>query len=256
MLDNTDGSPSIRHHRHRKVGKVGDGQQVQPPKGYRVIRVVTDSTSELEDLASCRRDLEMAEMFATTYRDVPAAEEVDPRRPESAFWIAALTMYGRAFANGVRQARISLDDLDLEDLESHRYYIHLRNKYVAHSVNSYEGSIALAYITDSPFVRPAVTRVGQVHMESVPLSDGELLEFIGLCGRIIKGTQRRIEKIHRKVHRELRQMGQQTVYAMPDLDLDLDRRLARASVARPRGRIRLTRNANTDQSPGGEFEEQ
>lgn len=253
MLDDTDGSRFGPHYRERKMGGVGDGD-LRPPKGFRVVRVATASSPELEDLASCRRDLEMARMFASTYREAPRPEQADPRRPESAFWIAALTMYGRAFATGVRTAKVSLEDLEDADLEAHKYYIDLRNKYVAHAVNGYEGSTVLAYITDSSFSRPQITRVGQVHTDIIPLDDDELEDFMLMCTRFVEQLQKRIEKLHRKIQRELWAMGQESVYALPDLNLDLERQLARESVARPRKRHRASNAHRSEGSKGGDAE--
>jgi hypothetical protein len=234
MLEETDGSQRGPSHRFRKVGNLADGAAFRAPAGYRLVRVVTESSPELEDLASFRRDFEMARLFASTYLGLDRGEEEDPRRPESAYWIAALTLYGRAFATGVRKASVSLDELSEDERATHQYFIDLRNKYVAHSVNGYEGSTAFAYITDSAFSRPNVTRVGQVHVDVVPLDEEELEDFIILCTQFIDSLQHRIERLNYDIRGELLALGPQAVYALPDLERDLEKDLARESVARRR----------------------
>jgi hypothetical protein len=95
----------------RRVTKTADvGQTVIPPGGHRVVMIDTPSSSEIRDLASFRRDLEQAKVFAHEFESVDTAEIADARDPRLAFWSAAVVAYGRAFNNGVRRARIEIDN--------------------------------------------------------------------------------------------------------------------------------------------------
>lgn len=232
MLEASDGSKDLPWIRSRVNAALDDDVAVKPPKGYRLVRVVTDSSPVLEDLASFRRDLEMARQFAIAWKAFDLDPEDGSRPVETAFWVAAVTMYGRAFATGVRTAKVPLEGLTDEQLASHRFFIDLRNKYVAHAVNAYEGSIAFAYITDSAFAHPDVTRVGQVHIEATALNSEECDEFLALCELFISSLQSRIEALNYEIRGELLQMGPAAVYQLPDLELPTT--LSRESVARRR----------------------
>jgi hypothetical protein len=61
---------------------------------------------------------------------------------------AALVRYARAFADGVRTRYPTelLESLDREQLEDHRTFLNLRDKFVAHSVNAFEMNDVVAYL--------------------------------------------------------------------------------------------------------------
>ena len=104
-----------------RVNVAGDEDPVvKPPAGFRLIRVVTPSSGELEDIASYRRDLESARQFALAYLKSQRDWDDGSRPVDNAFWVAAITMYGRAFASGVRQAELALDVLRHLTMACHR----------------------------------------------------------------------------------------------------------------------------------------
>lgn len=56
-------------------------------------------------------------------------------------WVSALIKYARCFATGKRCPGLTeniFQDLHGEPLKAHQFYINLRNKHIAHSVNPYE----------------------------------------------------------------------------------------------------------------------
>ncbi|AOY73990.1 hypothetical protein IG195_19885 (plasmid) [Arthrobacter sp. TES] len=214
MLEDTSGDPNGQHQRIQKVGKGHDG--VVAPVGYRVVEVDTESCAEIRDLVSYRRDLELARSYMATFV-ASKADERGTDRLNDALVIAALTLYGRVFANGVRRARVSLDGLNGNQQAAHDYFIHLRNKYVAHAVNGYEQTTVIAYLTDSPRARPEVTRVGQRHIDIVALDHSEGGDFVDLCNLHVEGIRERHKKLIHAVYQELWKMGKDAVYALPDL---------------------------------------
>lgn len=233
MLESSAASRRLPNSRDWIALEEGADLTVRPPAGYRVIKITTDSTPEVEDLASFRRDLEMARQYGRAY----VASDISPEdsRPDStAFWIAAVIAYGRAFSTGVREAKVGTEHLTDDQLELHQYFLDLRNKYAAHSVNGYEGATAMAYVPSSAFHKPHIARVGQVQIESAPLGDEDLTAFIELCTTHVKALQRRIEALHRKIMDELYALGSEKVYAMPDLAILAD--MGREVVSKRRKR--------------------
>ena len=218
MYEELDGS---RHAARVRVrGATAEtGKPVVAPVGYRVVEVNTESTAEVRDLASLRRDLETAKAFTEALIERGWLDQTDSRHPDSALWIAAVTLYGRAFGAGVRHAaRLSTDGLDESGNEAHQFLLDLRNKHIAHSVSELEQTRVHAYLTNSAFARRSVSRVGQafVELQSDP-SEGEAL--IALCVHFLKDIDRRLRAAHVNVGRELWQMGEEAVYALPDLAL-------------------------------------
>jgi hypothetical protein len=215
MLENTSGDRTIRHQRVRKW--VSEEDEVVAPSGYRVVEVDTASSAELRDLASYRRDLELAQSYIAAFGALEAEREETEVPTENALMIAALTMYGRAFANGVRRARVHLDGLNETQQEAHNFFIDLRNKHIAHAVNSFEQTTVIAVLTDSAFAPPRITRVGQRHVDLSPIDEELAAELVELCKFHIIGLQERIEKLHRTITDELWSSGRDTVYVLPDL---------------------------------------
>lgn len=68
-----------------------------------------------------------------------------------ALWTAALVAYARCFTSGVRYGLTSdlFDHFDGEPRETHEYYIDLRNKHIAHSVNPFE-QIVIGAVLSAP----------------------------------------------------------------------------------------------------------
>ncbi|TPG23801.1 hypothetical protein EAH80_31005, partial [Mycobacterium hodleri] len=107
MLEDTSGDRKGLHQRVRKWGTGAD--EIVAPSGYRVVEVDTESCAEIRDLVSYRRDLELARFYMAAFVDSEAERSGPERTPDDALMVAALTLYGRAFANGVRRARVTLD---------------------------------------------------------------------------------------------------------------------------------------------------
>lgn len=68
-----------------------------------------------------------------------------------ALWTAALVAYARCFASGVRYGLTPdlFDHFEGEPREAHEYYLELRNKHIAHSVNPFE-QIVIGAILSPP----------------------------------------------------------------------------------------------------------
>lgn len=216
-LSGTDGSAGGSRRRDQAWSSLTDAS-FTPPAGYRVVEVDTKSSARVRDLASLRRDLELATVFAQAFIDRGASRPPSERFADDALWMSALVMYGRAFGSSVRNSeRLSDECFDDNERVTHRFLLDLRDKYVAHAVNNYEHTVVLAYLTDSAFESRKVSRVGQMHVELIPLDAEQLESLIDLCDKQISLINRRLVKAHIEVSAELEDLGLDRVYALPDL---------------------------------------
>jgi hypothetical protein len=208
-----------------------DLPELRTSKGHRAVHVSTASTPELEDIASLRRDIELAKLFATEHQRV-SESIVSSRSPESSLAIASVVMYGRAFATGVRGTKPEVDDLPEELREFHQHIIDLRNKHVAHSVNAHENVAVIAYLTNNSFQPSGIVRLGQVHMEYQPMTITEAETLVTLCDAHLERLAVRSNRIRQRVFAELQELGKDGVYGFPDLAPST----STANVGKPRKR--------------------
>ena len=220
VYEETDGRADAPRFRLHGV-TTSDGQPAGAPPGYRVVTVKTASVPELRDLTSFRRDLELAAVYAEAFASHIAQHgPSNSRDPLLGLWNAALISYGRAFNGGVRdKARVLTDKLDARELESHAYFLDLRNKHVAHAVNGYEDTTVIAYLTDSAFTPRAVTRTGQMHTEQIFNPETAPVELGALCAKLIDEINKRVRTLHYLIARELAEMGIEKVYAFPNTSM-------------------------------------
>lgn len=192
------------------------------PEGYRVVAVDTESAAELRDLASLRRDLELASVYAEAFCDQTpeATEEINTRDPSYGLWFAALICYGRCFGSGVRHVgQVGIDSLEGDEIQEHKYLLTLRDKHIAHAVNGYEDTVVFAILTDSAFMAPEVTRTGQVHAEIADDPIAKARGLLELCTKHLTHINRRIKGLHKAIGSELYMMGPDAVYALPPVEL-------------------------------------
>lgn len=202
----------------------------------RAVRVPGGPASELlADLASLRRDFEMAHQFLRHFAELPQ-DEVEPDSPNQSFWISALTMYGRAFAKGRRHAaRATPDVYDDSDLEAHRFLIDIRNKFVAHSVNAFEQAAIFAIIADSPDGGFTVQGAGSQHSSFARLSRKRALQVSKMCEVQLADIDARMATAQKAVMAEVRDLGEERISRLPELGMV---RIDESAVGRDRPQYR------------------
>jgi hypothetical protein len=192
-----------------------DSDDLRLAPGMRRVVVDTPSAKEIRDLAGLRRDFGLTTAFLDFY--IASDIEGDAASPSQidALWIAAVTMYGRAFASGQRHVgHADTSTPNSIDIEEHKYFIDLRNKYIAHAVNGFEKSTVFADITDPAHSPPAIARIGESHISLSRLSRERAETLNRLCRHQIEELTRRINELHQEVARELLLLGQEAVYSM------------------------------------------
>jgi hypothetical protein len=152
-------------------------------------------------------------MFAQSY----LSQDFEALGPEldasDALWIAALTLYGRAFANGLRhRGRASTDGFDQEMQQAHDFFIDTRNKFIAHSVNAFE--VGAVFVDLNPREEaPGMSKIGEVHTSVTRLSRETVGGLSALCDHHIRSLTLRIEGLHQNIGQELLAMGEEAVYS-------------------------------------------
>jgi hypothetical protein len=115
------------------------------PDAVKLIRLSGDVATELGDLALHKHDLERALECLESINSIPN----DLTVVRQALWHTAIVYYYKSFGGGVR-SRLNLEEVyDSQlGLENHKYFKNLRDKNVAHDVNSFSQYCILAALND------------------------------------------------------------------------------------------------------------
>lgn len=193
---------------------------LQPEQRVVEVTAAGAQTAVLADLASLRRDFEMARQFLSTFAGL-AKGEVEPDSPYQALWIAAVTMYGRAFSTtGLRHsARATAELYNAHDRSAHDYVIAMRNKYVAHSVNAFERAVVFAIVSGETIEKVRVEGVGTQHVSLARLSRTRALQLAEMCAAQMADIDSRLAEAQAAVGAELRESGPDYILGLKELGI-------------------------------------
>lgn len=140
---------------------------ITPKPGTRVVRLNTPTTGKQRDLVGAMFDMERVAQLCREY--VTAIESDAPQVVQDALWMTAIVLYARCFNGGVRQALdpAVLDSIPGESHKVHEHFLDLRNKFVAHSVNSYEQTLPYAVVSKET---SEVLSTGTTHLWANPMN--------------------------------------------------------------------------------------
>lgn len=196
----------------------------------RIVQVDTASSPYLRDLASLQADFSLALRFLETYLGTEdTARSVESS--DEALWIAAMTMYGRAFANGRRHhARPRLEILSTAQTKAHEYVIDARNKFIAHSVNAFDQAAVFAILTGDTPTTVGIRGVGVQQTNLRTLSSRGAHELADLCRVQMADIEERMAVARSAVAEELRQLGPEHALQLPPLsDVAIDQTRVRGA---------------------------
>jgi len=122
----------------------------------------------LADLTGIENDLEATNQICDLILNQMALGTTESRFLE-ALTTAALVRYARSFTSGVRQRLPDsiINTLSEEQLTDHKWFINLRDKYIAHSVNAFEENHVVAYLVPE--------EVGHRRVSSISVQQSRLL---------------------------------------------------------------------------------
>jgi hypothetical protein len=143
-----------------------------------------------------------------------------------ALWNAAVIAYSRCFIGGIRTTRLDpafqkLGAKSQEAKRSHQYFIDLRNKYIAHSVNRFEETQVLVFCTDG--VSGGDPRRGFGGLSLMPAYEepSNVQSFINLCKVMLSEVDEQMETAVSTIEREINSLTPQAIAALPEMGIRL-----------------------------------
>lgn len=204
MGDKTDRGNDVNASDFRP-GRAATALRIQPDE--RLVEVDTPSCAELRDLAGLQVDFNLALRFLERYLLTDDAER-SAESSDEALWIAAMTMYGRAFSTGRRhRAKPYLEIFSTPQREAHEYLINARNRFVAHSVNAFDQATVFAILTGDGPETAGIRGVGVQQTNLRTLSTHGATDLAELCRAQLSDIEQRMERARAEVADELRQLG-------------------------------------------------
>lgn len=152
---------------------------------WRSVRFMNEESQRLADLAGVETDLLAVEALCARFLKERPNEPLDSVLLD-ALCSSAIVRYGRAFNSGVRMGVPSevLRELSPESQDAHRYFKALRDKWVAHSVNTYEENEVCAWLMPLERGPPGVTGITVRQARVALLSSENMQSLRDLTGQI------------------------------------------------------------------------
>jgi hypothetical protein len=154
-----------------------------------------DEAQALADYTSIAFDLRTACDFAIAMleenqKPAPNFSLCDP------FMVATIIRYASAFSGGVRlkfhEAAVSV--LTEQQRANHAHFMHVRDKYIAHSVNAFEESEPVARYWVESLQQEGITAIECNHRHIVGLSEQDLKDIIDLASTWLQYVQQKLRE--------------------------------------------------------------
>jgi hypothetical protein len=182
------------------------------------VRLLSDSAVAIEHLSGIMSDLRATIGYCDAYER--CFTDSTDEAIQDALWKAALVTYARCFQTGVRKSeRPNLELLEAmgDARKAHDYFIAIRSKYVAHSVNALETNITYAVLTNDPGQIIAARGPGAFHISSNPLNEEGTKALRTLAVALLQQAESRNARLVEATAEELRSMTQEELAALPTI---------------------------------------
>lgn len=175
------------------------------------------SSQRLADLSGVASDLRAAQEMCSRLESELKRAPVDALLVE-ALSSAALVKYGRAFGSGVRMKVPDeiLVSLPIEQRERHDLFKALRDKWIAHSINSFEDNRVVAYLAPPERGGPCVSSISVQHTIVLSLSCEQAESLRKLAALIEQKLATLLAAENALVLGSARQVEPATLYAQVD----------------------------------------
>lgn len=186
----------------------------------RFVDINIQEAYRLADLASIRDDLEATESICNLLHKEQMAikkNTVDFTMSQ-ALSAAAIVSYARAFKTSVRDNKLSdqiKSALSEELHEKHKWAIDLRDKYVAHSVNSYEDNQVVASLFPEEHGHKGIFRITVRRTRLAALGNKNVTDLKTLCSTLIKQIDKLMKEEKDKVIEAAKLIPIDQLYALP-----------------------------------------
>lgn len=207
----------------------------------------SELAADLADLASIRHDLE----FVIRATDLallipePTAASLDATLSDdlirrTSLWNSALVAYARCFGTGVRQRRLSEDLFQPlggkaeEAVRAHRYCLETRNKYIAHSVNSFERVKVALLVGDGVHSQKGVVGGGPMLVRPAAEKAENVQTLRNLATFLMRHVESVLKEKGSQLLEEARGLPETTLDNLPNLEFPIP--VQPDEVAKPRPR--------------------
>jgi hypothetical protein len=170
------------------------------PDAVKVISISGEKAREAADLTSHRSDLNFAAECAEKVRQLPDEHAL----VRQALWRCAVFHYFKCFATGARSplSKDAIYDNDSMGLEVFEYFLHLRNKHLAHDVNAYAQCLPGAVLNsrDAP---AKIAKIVFLNLVADTLNAGNLSNLGLLIDKAIAWVRERFDLLCNDLTQEL-----------------------------------------------------
>lgn len=152
-----------------------------------IAKVDFEEAKALTDLGAIVQDLSAVMQTCSRLKKLLREESKDHILIE-ALWTSALIRYARCFAEskGFGLSESVFDGLQGDPLGAHRFYMNLRNKHIAHSVNPFEQMEAGLVLSPAENAEKGIIGVATLAMRQIS-SDVEGVHQLGLLAKVVLG---------------------------------------------------------------------
>lgn len=164
------------------------------PVENQVAKVDFEEARVLADLGAIVQDLGAVMQTCSRLKELLRDESKDHILIE-ALWTSALIRYARCFAESKRfgLSESVFDDLQGDPLGAHQFYMDLRNKHIAHSVNPFEQMEVGLVLSPATNTEKGIIGVATLAMRQIS-SDVEGVHQLGLLAKVVLGKAHELAK--------------------------------------------------------------
>lgn len=185
---------------------------------WRFVNIDFKEADLLADLAGIRDDLEATDAICDLLmKGIEIKDKMIDFTMSEALSAAAVVRYARAFKTGVRAKELGeklASVLSNELLEKHLWAIDLRDKYVAHSVNAFEGNQVVAYLVPEERGPKGISNITVQRYRLAALGSDNVTDLKTLCVTLMKQVDALMEKETNKVMEAAKQIPIDKLYAL------------------------------------------
>jgi hypothetical protein len=184
---------------------------------WRFVNLNIKEAQLLADLTGIQTDLEATEGICDLL-----SKEINKGNYDihliDALTSAALVRYARSFTSGVRmQIPESVTKLLSPELqEEHEWFINLRSKYTAHSVNAFEDHQVVAYLVPEETGPRGISSISVQQARLACLGSSDIAKLRTLCSELRKHVVVLIEQENVKVLEAARKIPVDQLYTQED----------------------------------------
>lgn len=213
MADEDSWEFVVQHEGKEPGREVGYAVNFEEAREAAELHAIIQDLSFVTEVCERLEDRLLAQEAETQEEDEYPTADVDDHIDRS-LWIAALITYGRCFLKGIRYSlpeSLFLRTPGMDYTHLHRYYMNIRDKHVAHSVNSLEGHDAVVSLNRRTDGSLNVARLAIVYVTLVHLHHSEVQQLGNMAGYASDFAQDAFEDVTKKALKKAKSLSQENL---------------------------------------------